>query len=201
MACLVEWEGSATGSKLAAVSCAEFAAEPGETTGEGQRKRSKELQVRADMLNTAGCTASAFEAARQGSSSPGSSDSSSGSSTLSGRSSSSGSSLGYQSLLRSDSRSNSRSVGSLIGSGRYTGLADEHSTTGVELTDAKQNGNAEIGRLRSGVEDNGMLSAKASKTSSMARRPLMAFRDPSLEQGYYAWHARQRWQARQHCSA
>ena len=162
-------------------------------------KRSEELQVRADMLNTydakaAGCTASAFEASREGSSSLGSSAGSTGSSMFSGRSSSSGSSPGGGSLLGSASRS----VGSLFGSGKAPSLADEHSMNGDKLTDDKQNDKQGTRDFEVGKEGNGELSVKVSKTTSMARRPLMSFRNPSVERAYNVWHARQRWQASQH---
>ena len=197
------WRGDAkpTGSKFAAGPCADFTPEPGESTEEGQRKRSEELQVRAAMLNTydakaAGCTASAFEASREGSSSLGRSDSSTGSSMFSSRSSSSGSSpcssTGSGSLLGSASPS----VGSLFGSRKAPGLANKHSMTGDKLIDNKRNKS----ELEVGEGGDGKLCAKASKASTVARRPLMSFRDPSLERAYNVWHARQRWQVRQHCT-
>ena len=152
------------------------------------------------MLNTydakaAGCTDSAFEASREGSSSMGRSDSSTGGSMFSSRSSSSdsspGSSLGSGSLVSSASRS----VGNLFGSGKASSLANELSMTSNKLTDYK--------RKKSEAEvcegGDGKLSAKASKTTIVARRPLMSFRDPSLERAYNVWHAQRRWRVRQHC--
>ena len=161
-------------SKLAAVTCAEFTAEPGESTVEGQMRRSEELQVRADMLNTydakaAGCTASAFEASREGSSSLGRSDSSTGSSMFSSRSSSSGSSPGSStgsgSLLGS-------ALGSLFGSRKAPSLANEHNTTGGKLTDDKQNEKQEDGEIKASEQGNGKHSLKASNTTSVMRPSL-----------------------------
>ena len=161
-------------------------------------RRSEELQVRADMLDTydakaAGCTASAFETSREGSSSLGRSDSSTGSSIFSSRSSSSGSSPGGGSLV------GGKSVGSLFGSGKAPGLADQHSMAGDKLTDDKHDEQQKASQFKVGKGGNGELYVNASKATTMARRPLMSFRGPSRERAYKVWHARQRWQVRQHC--